>query len=141
MGAAKASTPFSTSARRQAPSFNPYHASIIAVLGLVGFADGYDLVMTGSLLVLAKEPLQMTPEQVRFLAIASTLMDLRRRSRRFGHIRSFLPQDGHAERCCLGRFLYTADPPRAERRSADYHAPVDGVWRRLATCSKASHSS
>jgi MFS family permease len=54
--------------------FSPYHAAIIAVLGLVGFADGYDLVMTGSLLVLAKEPLHMAPEQIRLLAVASTLM-------------------------------------------------------------------
>jgi MFS family permease len=54
--------------------FSRYHALIIAVLGLVGFADGYDLVMTGSLLVLAREPLQMAPEQIRFLAVASTLM-------------------------------------------------------------------
>jgi MFS transporter, putative metabolite:H+ symporter len=54
--------------------FSPYHAAIIAVLGLVGFADGYDLVMTGSLLVLAKEPLRMAPDQIRYLAVASTLM-------------------------------------------------------------------
>jgi MFS transporter, putative metabolite:H+ symporter len=54
--------------------FSPYHFLIIAVLGLVGFADGYDLVMTGSLLVLAKAPLHLTPGQIRFLAVASTLM-------------------------------------------------------------------
>ena len=34
--------------------FSPYHLMILGVLGLVGFIDGYDLVMTGSLLVLAK---------------------------------------------------------------------------------------
>src|SRR6266446_6524293 len=39
-----------------------------------GFVDGYDLVMTGSLLVLAKQPLHLTPDQVRFLAVASTMM-------------------------------------------------------------------
>jgi hypothetical protein len=33
--------------------FSPYHAMLVAVLALVGFVDGYDLVMTGSLLVLA----------------------------------------------------------------------------------------
>jgi MFS family permease len=54
--------------------FSPYHLMIIAVLSLVGFVDGYDLVMTGSLLVLAKQPLHMTPEEVRFLAVASTMM-------------------------------------------------------------------
>jgi MFS family permease len=54
--------------------FSPYHLMIIVVLGLVGFVDGYDLVMTGSLLVLAKAPLHMTGEQIRFLAVASTGM-------------------------------------------------------------------
>jgi MFS family permease len=44
------------------------------VLGLVGFVDGYDLVMTGSLLLLAKEPLHLTPTDIRFLAVASTSM-------------------------------------------------------------------
>jgi MFS family permease len=54
--------------------FSSYHLMIIAVLGLVGFVDGYDLVMTGSLLLLAKEPLHMTPPEIRYLAIASTSM-------------------------------------------------------------------
>jgi MFS transporter, putative metabolite:H+ symporter len=54
--------------------FSAYHLMIIAVLGLVGFIDGYDLVMTGSLLVLARQPLHLTPSDIRFLAIASTLM-------------------------------------------------------------------
>src|SRR6516164_8449650 len=54
--------------------FSAYHMMLIAVLALVGFVDGYDLVMTGSLLVLAKEPLQLTPFEVRFLAVASTMM-------------------------------------------------------------------
>jgi MFS transporter, putative metabolite:H+ symporter len=54
--------------------FSRYHLMIIAVLSLVGFVDGYDLVMTGSLLVLAKEPLHLAPGDIRFLAIASTMM-------------------------------------------------------------------
>jgi MFS transporter, putative metabolite:H+ symporter len=54
--------------------FSGYHLMILAVLGLVGFIDGYDLVMTGSLLVLAKQPLHLSPGDIRFLAIASTLM-------------------------------------------------------------------
>ena len=53
--------------------FSPYHLMVIGVLGLVGFIDGYDLVMTGSLLVLAKQPLHLTPWDVRFLAVASTM--------------------------------------------------------------------
>jgi putative MFS transporter len=54
--------------------FSPYHLMIIAVLALVGFVDGYDLAVTGSLLVLAKQPLHLTPMDVRFLAVASTTM-------------------------------------------------------------------
>jgi MFS family permease len=53
--------------------FSRYHLMVIAVLSLVGFVDGYDLVMTGSLLVLAKQPLHLAPDQIRFLAVASTL--------------------------------------------------------------------
>ena len=44
--------------------FSRYHLMVIAVLSLVGFVDGYDLVMTGSLLLLAKQPLHLTPEQI-----------------------------------------------------------------------------
>jgi putative MFS transporter len=53
--------------------FSPYHIAVILVLGLVGFTDGYDLALTGSLLVLAKGPLHITPEQIRWLTIAATL--------------------------------------------------------------------
>ena len=54
--------------------FSGYHILIIAVLALVGFIEGYDLVMTGSLLVLAKGPLQLTGSDVRWLASGPTLM-------------------------------------------------------------------
>jgi MFS transporter, putative metabolite:H+ symporter len=54
--------------------FSPYHLLIIAVLGFVGFVEGYDLAMTGALLVLAKKPLHMSLDDIRFLTIASTLM-------------------------------------------------------------------
>ena len=54
--------------------FSPYHISIIMVLGFVGFVEGYDLSITGSLLVLAKHPLHLTPTDIRFVAVASTLM-------------------------------------------------------------------
>jgi MFS transporter, putative metabolite:H+ symporter len=47
--------------------FSAYHISIIAVLALVGFIEGYDLVMTGSLLVLAKAPLHLTETDIRWL--------------------------------------------------------------------------
>jgi hypothetical protein len=45
--------------------FSAYHILIISVLALVGFIEGYDLVMTGSLLVLAKEPLNLTGPDIR----------------------------------------------------------------------------
>jgi MFS family permease len=54
--------------------FSRYHLMILGVLGLVGFIDGYDLAMTGSLLVLAKHPLHLSPGELRFLAVASTMM-------------------------------------------------------------------
>lgn len=54
--------------------FSAYHVSIITVLALVGFIEGYDLVMTGSLLVLAKAPLQLTDTDIRWLAVGPTFM-------------------------------------------------------------------
>jgi MFS family permease len=53
--------------------FSSYHIVVILVLGLVGFVDGYDLALTGSLLVLAKGPLHISAEEIRFLTIAATL--------------------------------------------------------------------
>ncbi len=53
--------------------FSAFHVAVILVLGLVGFVDGYDLALTGSLLVLAKGPLHITPDQIRWLTIAATL--------------------------------------------------------------------
>jgi MFS transporter, putative metabolite:H+ symporter len=54
--------------------FSTYHLQVILVLGAVGFVEGYDLALGGSLLVLAKEPLHLTPEQIRWLAVAPTLL-------------------------------------------------------------------
>src|SRR5690242_8985673 len=54
--------------------FSGYHLLIILVLGTVGFVEGYDLALGGSLLVLAKEPLHLTGEQVRWLAVGPTLL-------------------------------------------------------------------
>jgi len=53
--------------------FSTYHLQLILVLGAVGFVEGYDLALGGSLLVLAKKPLHLTPEQVRWLVVAPTL--------------------------------------------------------------------
>ena len=44
------------------------------MLALVGFVEGYDLAITGSLLVLAKEPLHLTETDIRWIAVGPTLM-------------------------------------------------------------------
>jgi MFS family permease len=54
--------------------FSAYHVVIILVLGFVGFIEGYDLALTGSLLVLAKAPLHMSPAGVRALATWPTFL-------------------------------------------------------------------
>src|ERR1700752_2933330 len=54
--------------------FSGYHILVIAVLALVGFIEGYDLVMTGSLLVLAKAPLHLSDTDTRWLAVGPTFM-------------------------------------------------------------------
>jgi MFS family permease len=54
--------------------FSAYHVLIIAVLALVGFVEGYDLGITSSLLVLAKEPLHLTGSDIRWLAVGPTFM-------------------------------------------------------------------
>jgi MFS family permease len=54
--------------------FSGYHILIIAVLALVGFIEGYDLVMTGSLVVLAKGPLHLTGSDIRILVAFPTFM-------------------------------------------------------------------
>ena len=48
--------------------FGPYHVVLIVVLGFVGFIEGYDLALSGSLLVLDKQPLNLDPDQIRALA-------------------------------------------------------------------------
>jgi MFS transporter, putative metabolite:H+ symporter len=53
--------------------FSPFHLGVILVLGLVALVDGYDGSMTGTLLVLAKKPLHVTPGEIRVLAVASSL--------------------------------------------------------------------
>src|SRR5580700_3998332 len=54
--------------------FSAHHLLIITVLALVGFIEGYDLVITGSLLVLAKGPLHLTGSDIRWLAVGPTFM-------------------------------------------------------------------
>jgi len=54
--------------------FSLYHLMIILVLGTVGFVEGYDLALGGSLLVLAKVPLALTDSDVRWLVVAPGLV-------------------------------------------------------------------
>jgi MFS transporter, putative metabolite:H+ symporter len=72
IGQSSASGGFVLGRKLDSVPFSAYHAMLIAVLGFVGFVEGYDLVMTGSLLVLAKAPLHMTGGEIRFLAVAGT---------------------------------------------------------------------
>ena len=46
---------------------------VILVLGTVGFVEGYDVALSGSLMVLAKEPLQLAGEPDCWLAVAPIL--------------------------------------------------------------------
>src|SRR5579872_2551280 len=54
--------------------FSSYHVMLIVVLGFVGFIEGYDLALSGSLLVLAKAPLHLGPDQIRALAVWPTFV-------------------------------------------------------------------
>ncbi|MGH7113320.1 MAG: hypothetical protein ACREE9_02370 [Stellaceae bacterium] len=53
--------------------FSPYHVIVILVLGLVGFIEGYDLAVTGSLIVLAKKPLHLTSADIQWLVAGPSL--------------------------------------------------------------------
>jgi MFS family permease len=54
--------------------FSWYQILIIFILALVGFIEGYDLFMTGSLLVLAKAPLHLTGVDIQWLLLGPALM-------------------------------------------------------------------
>jgi MFS family permease len=54
--------------------FGSYHVIVIGVLALVGFVEGYDLSMTGLLLVLAKGPLHLSGADIRWLVAGPTFM-------------------------------------------------------------------
>jgi MFS family permease len=54
--------------------FSPYQVLIIFILALVGFIEGYDLFMTGSLLVLAKTPLNLTGTDIQWLLLGPALL-------------------------------------------------------------------
>jgi MFS transporter, putative metabolite:H+ symporter len=54
--------------------FSAYHLLLIVSLGTVGFVEGYDLALGGSLIVLAKEPLHLTQSDVRWLVAGPTFL-------------------------------------------------------------------
>ena len=54
--------------------FSAYHLLLIVVLGTVGFVEGYDLALGGSLIVLAKEPLHLGQSDIRWLVAAPTFL-------------------------------------------------------------------
>ncbi|HEY2541403.1 MAG TPA: MFS transporter, partial [Stellaceae bacterium] len=54
--------------------FSRYQVLIIFILALVGFIEGYDLFLTGSLLVLAKAPLHLTGIDIQWLLLGPAIM-------------------------------------------------------------------
>src|ERR1700723_2104613 len=54
--------------------FSAYHMFLIVVLGTVGFVEGYDLALGGSLIVLAKEPLGLSGDDIRWLVAGPTFL-------------------------------------------------------------------
>ena len=54
--------------------FSAYHFVLIIALGTVGFVEGYDLALGGSLIVLAKEPLHLTQGAIRWLVAGPTFL-------------------------------------------------------------------
>lgn len=54
--------------------FSAYHLLLIVALGTVGFIEGYDLALGGSLIVLAKGPLHLTPTDIRWLVAGPTFL-------------------------------------------------------------------
>ncbi|MBO0738338.1 MAG: MFS transporter [Alphaproteobacteria bacterium] len=54
--------------------FSSYQVLLIFVLGFTGFVEAFDLVMTGSLLVLAKTPLHLTGTDTRWLILGPSMM-------------------------------------------------------------------
>ncbi len=54
--------------------FSAYHVLLIVVLGTVGFVEGYDLALGGSLIVLAKVPLRLTQDDIRWLVAGPTFL-------------------------------------------------------------------
>ena len=109
--------------------FSGYHVLIIAVLALVGFIEGYDLVMTGSLLVLAKKPLHLTETDLRWLIFSPPFM-LTVSGLFFSAMSDHISRKAiMLNRCDRNDVFFLADPAGAKRRTIDHPASVDRPWR------------
>ena len=108
--------------------FSPYHAMVIAVLALVRFVEGYDLAITGLVLVMAKAPLHLTEAHIRWLAVGSTFMIC------VGGFMASAMSD-HWSRMQIGvvgtTFFTLLIPVGAKRRAADHRASLDRSRRRI----------
>ena len=115
---------------RQLP-FSPYHAMVIAVLALVGVVEGYDLAITGLVLVMAKAPLHLTEAHIRWLAVGSTFMIC------VGGFMASVMSDhwsrktGMQIRVVGTTFFTLLIPVGAKRRAADHRASLDRSRRRI----------
>ena len=111
--------------------FSPYHAMVIAVLALVGFVEGYDLAITGLLLVMAKAPLHLTEAHIRWLAVGSTFMIC------VGGFMASAMSDHWSRKTVMqigvvGTTFFTLlIPVGAKRRAADHRVSLDRSRRRI----------
>jgi len=111
--------------------FSPYHAMVIAVLALVGFVEGYDLAITGLVLVMAKAPLHLTEAHIRWLAVGSTFMIC------VGGFMASAMSDHWSRKTVMqigvvGTTFFTLlIPVGAKRRAADHRASLDRSRRRI----------
>jgi MFS family permease len=74
MTAPKGTASFELGRKLDSIPFCAYHVLVIVVLGTVGFVEGYDLALGGSLIVLAREPLHLSETDIRWLIAAPTFV-------------------------------------------------------------------
>ena len=103
--------------------FSPYHVVLIVVLGFVGFIEGYDLALSGSLLVLAKAAAEPGPRRD---PRPRRMADLRRRPRWLrggGDVGSHQPGGRDAGRRRHHHAVHPADPVGAGLHATAGPAP------------------
>src|SRR6516162_11965026 len=102
--------------------FSPYHVVLVVVLGFVGFIEGYDLALSGSLLVLARVPLHLSPEEIRWLAVAPTFVVVLGGFAGAGMSDRVSP-DRHADWRDYQHIIHSANPAGAKFRATADPAP------------------